>query len=149
MSPLEVSWGHFSIRLGIETFRIPFSTSLKQESLIQVVSQMGPSGGRQKWELWNQPFPKLCSLLGAGKSRSFSCGSLPLTLHRSSVVSREGLKHQERKYFRIHLLNKTDPGFVLSSGAAQVSSSLLCQKPWNGEQEKGEVVAGENSQQSC
>lgn len=55
MFPLEVSWGHLSIRLLLRStlgFRTPFSASLKQEfwaeSLIQVVSQMGPSGGRQK-----------------------------------------------------------------------------------------------------
>lgn len=51
MSPLEVSWGHLSIRFGIETFRTPFPTFLKQESLIQVVSQMGLSGRRQKGNL--------------------------------------------------------------------------------------------------
>lgn len=38
--------------LGIETFRTPFPTPLKQEFWaefpIQVVSQVGPSGGRQK-----------------------------------------------------------------------------------------------------
>lgn len=93
----------------------------------------------------------MCSLLGAGKSRSFSCGSLPLTPHiPESGGFRKGLKHPERKYFGIHLLDKTDPGFVVPSGAAQVSLTLLGQKSWDGGQEKGEVVAGEEgSKQRC
>lgn len=129
-------------------FRTPFPTSLKQEfrgqSLIQVISQRERDGTFRReaeGEPWDQPFPKLCSLLGAGKSSSF-CGSLPSALPiPESGGFGNGSKHPEKKYFGTHLLDKTDPGgFVVSSGAAQVSSALLSQKTGNGGQEKGEVV---------
>lgn len=138
-------------------FRTPFPTSLKQEyrgqSLIQVISQRERDGTFRReaeGELWDQPFPKLCSLLRAGKSSSF-CGSLPsaLPIPESGGFENES-KHPEKKYFGTHLLDKTDPGgFVVSSGAAQVSSALLSQK--NREWRAGKGRSGgeeEDSQQS-
>lgn len=127
--PLELSWGRLCAEenVGIEVFR----TSLKQEfqvqSLLQGVSQMGHSGGRPRGNL--------------GISNSLNCAPcldfpappvvLPLKLHiPESAGFRKGWKHPERKYFGIHLLDKTDPGgFVVSSGAAQVSSALALPKP--------------------